>query len=188
MIYYRPSIDHDNLLMGWYTRMILDGDLDKTFMPQAHCLSKWLGIMQAPNELVFEVDEHGIWWAAWFAPSAGCAYTGLWIRKDRRQSGKQMVQLTLDVLDTALTTWPVILTLTKQFALLEPQFRLGYTYVGVVPELWAGQSVWLCSMTRSSFTKGPHHGWWRRQRQIESGDRPTALDGSGVEQGSFPAS
>lgn len=180
MIYYRPGLDHDNLLCGWYTRMVLDGDLANTFLPSSHCVSKWLGVMQAPNELVFEADNHGIWWAAWFAPSAGSVYTGLWIRRDRRQSGKQMVRLTLDALDTALRGWPVVLTITKQIALLEPQRRLGYTFVGKVPQVWAGEPVWLSALTRESFEKGSHYGWWRRQRQNKSGDRQSAVNGAGA--------
>lgn len=129
MFLYRPCFEHDIVLEAWYHRLRETGDLQRTFLPDAHCLSGFLGCFRPPVAMFLDIDDqHALIFAMWFQPIMGGAMAGLWIAKEKRGS-KRTYANTLKALDLALEQYHVVFGITKQADLLEPHRQIGRAHV-----------------------------------------------------------
>lgn len=155
MIAYDQSFGHDMLLLGWWSRMFHNADLDRTFTQDLHAPGAFMACWRAGNRaLVFDHDDEGIWIAIWFQPVMSGAYMGIWVRPDQRLTKRRTVEAVKTTLVTALGHWEPILSLTKQEKLLRPLRGLGYDVVGRVPGLWDGEAVWVAALTHEGLKRG----------------------------------
>ena len=125
----------DLLMAQWWLRMRTDGDLDKTFLASAHCLSGFMEIWRN-TELMLEVDDEGIVVAGWVQPFMGSGMFGLWVRSDKRHNlatVRKVLTMYRHIFDAGIGS---IVGITKQEALLPEHEKLGYKVLGKVPKLW----------------------------------------------------
>jgi len=149
---YAPTVENDAILASWWLALRASGDLDRAWLPQAHTLSGFLGMMQPPNVLLADVDARGIVFAAWFEPTMDGVAMGAWLRPEVRPTRRGLAYF-LEAWDWALARWPVVLGFTKQESLIAEHQRLGYAVCGCVPALWGGANVWVLALTREAFAR-----------------------------------
>lgn len=136
---YTPGPDADIQIAQWWLRMRDDGDLDKTFLASAHCLSGFMDIWKN-TDLMVEIDDSGIYVAMWCQRFMGAGMLGLWVRTDKRHSVgavRSVLRMYRAVFDSGTGS---IVGITKQPQLLEEHERLGYRVLGEVPGLWDAQN------------------------------------------------
>lgn len=146
------------LLAQWWAEITVDGSRDLLFMPP-NALGSTMAYFESPDvTLIYEVDERGLWFAMWFAPIFTGLSASMWCRRDRRGRREHLAAAEWGY-DTALTVVPTLVGVTTQQRLLKAHERLGYTVVGVIPNLVNGQDAWIVALTRE--------GWQaRKARQV----------------------
>lgn len=151
MTVYEPGIHSDLLLLDWYQTMAQasDGfttDLERAFSVTMAPLAAFLTELRRCF-LVYEADDSGIWFAAWFDPAMTGAYHHAWIRADRRAS-KGALAAMIESLYLGLQKWPVLISVTKQPSVVSAIRGLGFTTLGDIPWLFDGETAtisWLDS-------------------------------------------
>jgi len=136
-------------MFQWFGALATHGDFDKLFMPQYGTISRFFEHV-AKLRIVFKVDDKGVWFWASYAPMLSGAQFDMWARPDKRCT-KAGVEAMGEALERGFDVWPVLIGLTRQENLLDGHRRMGYTIVGKVPALWAGEDVWVMHITRESF-------------------------------------
>ena len=162
MITYDRSAPHDVALAAWWARLQATGDLDRTFLPTMRPLGAFLAYWRGNVVLFFDIDDAGLTAAAWLEPVMSGAFYSLWLRPDRRKS-KASLAFVRATLERGLATWPVLLGLTRQPALLAGHRKLGYRVCADIPHLWDGDTVHLVALTPASYTEAQHGRLQARQ-------------------------
>jgi hypothetical protein len=116
--------------------------------------------------LIYTVDGEGVSVAAWFEPVISGTLMGIWVEPKYRRS-REVAQLVGKIYDAALSTYRVILGITKQERLLREHVKVGYEIVGGVPYLYDGETAWMVCLTREGFEKG----WWGKRAGCEAEQR-----------------
>ena len=175
ILYSQGDQTADDLLAQWWMRMRDEGELETTLLPSAHALGGFYKIFQAGADLVFEVDDHGIWIAAWAERFMAGAMFGLWIRKDKRGKPSTLKKL-LEIYDLTFQQGVcAIMGVTRQPTLLPAHRKLGYNIGGKIPGLWDGHDAWFVVLTREDF-----YGRWqwkgrRESEQKSGGEQPRVV-------------
>lgn len=150
---YVASRDTDLLIAHWWAKMERDGDLPDLFLPASQSLSGLYAVLTGPRKSVlYGVDISGIWAAFWFEPVMSGVFMGAWVAWERRHT-RRALDAFLQAWELALTHYTVVLGITKQREILSEHERLGYTVLGLLPEMWAGQDAWAIALTRPAFAK-----------------------------------
>lgn len=147
---YTPSVANDLLLLRWWGKMRVDGDLDTTFHPNQHPLSAFYAELTKCSLGALIDDTEGIYAAIWTGTFMDGQTLGAWIAKERR--GDLTVLAELRAVVRKLLSEGVaetLLALTCQGELLALHQKLGYHVVGQVEGLWAGRSVWILAMNKA---------------------------------------
>lgn len=149
LIKYVPCQVHDVLLFQWFSTLCSSGEIEKLFLSNYWTLSKFFEHV-ASLDMVFRVDDKGIWFWASYAPMLAGAQFDMWIRPDHRQS-KASAEAMAEALEAGFERWPVLIGMTTQENLLDAHRRMGYTVVGKVPGLWQGKDLWIMHITKEAF-------------------------------------
>ena len=169
---YQQDTDHDAYLAYWWGLLKQSGDLDKLFTAGEQPLSSFMYGMRKPTELVFELVDNHIARAAYFSPMPVGCMAGMWIESSHRadRASWEFVKL---VLKQALATWPFLVGITRQPALLDAHRRLGYTISNEIPHAWGEHSIWLVTLTPAAFEEALTHGTQSRQERSGGQTGPT---------------
>jgi len=147
MTTYTPSIASDVLLLNWYYDMATCDDFESVFSAELAPCSAFMASMRGCN-LIYESDEKGIWFAAWFGRMMCAGIYGVWIRADKRNQpgGGAALAAGLESLAFGLETFPVLLFVTKQPEVLQLSKRFGFVSLGEMPWVFDGDpasAAWL---------------------------------------------
>jgi hypothetical protein len=148
MIRYDPA-HHVWFVVQWYQRLLASTDLQTVFHRQAHELTNFLSFFKFTATLMFEVDDDGVWFAAWASPFGDIVEFGSWIRPDRRGSKKALVAID-QAHDLVLAEKPILMGLTTRKDLHRLHLKLGYVYTGHLPNFANGATLYLYAMTPES--------------------------------------
>jgi len=150
---YTGRADEDVLIARWWGRMAVDGDLDQLFTADSRTLRCLFGIVGPPHAFVYQADAEGIWFAMWTEQVLTGAFTGMWLRRDRRRTRRGLYAF-LDALSWFLTFHPVLLGVTKQQKIIKEHLALGYTRMGdPLPDFFDGEPGYAVMLTRAAFGK-----------------------------------
>jgi hypothetical protein len=150
VISYNRSDKHDLLIAQWWGALRQVGEFDGVFSEDVQSLGAFMEFWRGSCVLVFDTDEQGMTVAMWFQPAMSGAFSGLWVRPDKRRSPSVFRQIELGY-SSALCHWPVLIGVTKQEQLLKAHRKLGYDVLGRVPHLWNGDPAWIVILTREGF-------------------------------------
>lgn len=159
MYSYVPSYENDLLLLQWLERMRHDNELG-AFASSLHIPSSFLTYFRDRAKLIIEVDDDGIWLAAWFEPVMSGAFVGLWIAPNKRRSPSSLVIIDR-LIEKALTVWPTLMSITSSSALVEQYRAFGWEFGCEIPKLFDGEDITLLYMTKEIFDVN-------RRRKVES--------------------
>ncbi len=151
-LYDSSVIEDGAMLSQWWLQLQMSGDIQKMFPKRAQTLPQLFKMMDAPTQLIYEVNEQGVWFAAWLSPSLDAAFYGIWIAKGMRNT-RECVAATAQSYELAFARFPFIMSVTMQAPLLKQQQALGYTVLAELPESFDGQSAWLTMLKRDDFQR-----------------------------------
>jgi len=141
----------DPLLMAWHGRMLADGDLDHMFLGRHRAPDAFQAFFTTPTtELHTEVDDDGIWLAAWLyrrTPGESKLF-GLWVRNDRRRTLTALKGVRR-MYEFILGREGMVVGLTKQEALIAPHRKFGYDTFG--PFDVEGEPAWFVVLTKDGY-------------------------------------
>jgi hypothetical protein len=151
MTIYAPGDFHrDLLLLDWYITMGRGPDFEQIFFRDAAPIASFMGTMQKCL-LIYETDEQGIWFAAWFDAAMSAGAVGLWCREDKRQS-REMAQALYDTMEIGLARFPVILFVTRNASILRRTAAFGFVVLGEIPGLFDGETASIAWVNKERFT------------------------------------
>lgn len=149
---YDSRDGHMDLLLAQMYQRIVDAGEMGTIYAAPHTLSSFLHSFQAPNSLVFECDDEGIFFAAWFEPTFSGAFFSVWIRPDRRQSREAMMAF-MRAAEAGFQLFSNLLGVTKQADLLPIHRKMGYTLKCKIPGLFGGHDAFVVELDRKKFNR-----------------------------------
>ena len=162
---YAPEKNADLLIAQMYGEMLRAGDLALIFAQPDFTLSTLFEVSKPPeHELIFAVDERGIWLATWFDRFASGAWHTQWIREDRRVS-LAATTVSLRIYRAGLAAYKHLLIITWRPELLDLHKALGYTLIGCVPKLFHGRD---CYFEAASFDSETTRRWRKQQEPAAS--------------------
>ena len=147
---YETGLDDVRVHRMW-EQMMLSGDM-KNFPPCFAGLTIFLNMVQRPTTFLFEEDDLGIWFAMWLEPSTwDFGIISMWIREDKRQSGKLVMPAISLALHHFFTKVSMIVAYTIQPRLIEEYTNFGCELRGVLPRIAFGEDAFMFTMTREQF-------------------------------------
>lgn len=152
MTIYQPGIHEDLLLLNWYMDLGSGPDFERTFSAELASCGAFLDSMRK-TLLVYETDEKGIWFAAWFDRIMSAGTFGLWFRADKRHE-KTTLKTVLEALNFGLERFPVLLFVTRDADVMAQGQKLGFQTMGEVPWLFDGESAVVAWLDRARFDVG----------------------------------
>jgi hypothetical protein len=149
---YNFGTNGDLPLLTWWAELGASGDLEVLMGPSAQSLSGFMHALKPPTVILYEEDAKGWWIVVTITPFMAGALWGLWIREDKRSSGsREGLRFIRDSIDIALESFPVVVNIARSDEVVAKTLKLGYTYVGVVPQLFDGADCHVMHLTRESF-------------------------------------
>lgn len=142
MLMYDGSMQHDILLGQWWVRLYESGDLGKCIAPKHHALGDFL-VMLKNTSLLFELNDSGVSYAAWFEEALWSGFVGVWVTPDLRSHAHA---LHIQAFGWAFQRWAVVTSLTWQPEVAIYMRRLGFHVAGKIPTtpqvivLWAEEA------------------------------------------------
>lgn len=153
---YAPSPSADLLLAQLWARLQADNELADLYSDPEFPLSAIFEASTPPrNELVYRVDDEGIWFAFWVTSVAGGAMVSVYVRPDRRADVQALVSFRR-CLQFALRAYHVLLGITRE-TLLPLHRRLGYSIAGCVPGILGGKDGYLVVRAATEKEKAAWH-------------------------------
>ncbi|MCH7759809.1 hypothetical protein IIA15_00185 [candidate division TA06 bacterium] len=149
---YQGSSNQDLFIAQWWAKIQTNGELKMTFSSNCYALSGFFSLFQKPNVLTFDVDQKGLWFAAWFEPVMSSAFMGLWVDKRKRgtiSSWKNFER----VVSEGLSNFSSIMGVTKQEKLVAQHKKIGYTELGVIPGIFDGEDGFILLLTKEAWER-----------------------------------
>lgn len=130
-ILYRPSVEHDMMMVAAYARMAGGGEL-YSVLPLGSLSSFFISI-HPPTELLFRVNEMGQpWFAIWFEKNMLFGtMMALWIDKSMRHT-KEAVNSVIEGIGFGLDRHEELIAVTAHEEIVDQAKQLGYIDVGSV--------------------------------------------------------
>jgi hypothetical protein len=149
MTVYDGMPESDLLLLDWWTRMAATMELEQAFSVVHASVGSFFHSFRPPAVLVYELDDEGIWFAAWFDPVMSGAFYGLWIAPQMRLTmcALRAVQKSVAF---GLEKFPVLIGATRQTKVARQAARFGARIVGDIPNLFDGEKATICYITRET--------------------------------------
>jgi hypothetical protein len=168
-VVYEPGVHSDLLMLDWWKHLATTGDLEKLFSKEMAECGTFMATMQRLF-VVYEADDKGIWFAAWFIPFMDGANYGGWLRTDCEDTpaGSRAV---VDSIAVGLNRFPVLLSITKY----EPDFvqwlvSLGFEYAGTVPQLCQREDMIVAWLTEENFYRAAAVNFKALYVEVQEGD------------------
>jgi hypothetical protein len=149
MTIYDGSPQADLLLLEWWTRMAATADLERAFSASHASVGTFFGSFRPPSILLYEADDQGIWFAAWFDPVMSGAFYGLWTAPHKR-STKVAFHAVQESIAFGLEKFPVLIGAMREAKVARQAVRFGARIPGVRPLRWATSAAGSCRSSASS--------------------------------------
>lgn len=150
MTIYDPA-KHEMLVLKLYLDLAADPvEFKNLFSEPFRNLTTMLHYIKHEVKMAFEVDQNGIWAAAWMEPSNSGAFFGFWIRKEYRASFKVYAFLSR-AFDYAFQHVPILIGITKQKRLDGFARALGYEYKCEIPYWFDGDTAYLYTLEKEQW-------------------------------------
>ncbi len=149
MTVYDGSPQADLLLLDWWTRMAATTDLEQAFSVVHASAGSFFQSFRPPNILIYEVDDEGIWFAAWFDPVMSGAFYGLWIAPPMRLSMSALRAVQASVA-FGLEKFPVLIGATRHVKVARQAARFGARILGDIPNLFDGETATIGYITNET--------------------------------------
>jgi len=143
---YDGSPEADLLLLEWWTRMAATEDLEKTFSAAHASVGNLFESFRPPSILLYEADDLGIWFAAWFDPVMSGAFYGLWIAPHKRVTRAAM-QAVQESVAFGLEKFPVLIGAMREAKVAKQAERLGARILGELPGVFDGETAIIAYIT-----------------------------------------
>ena len=138
------------LMLYWFLNLRADPiEFENLFCEPLRNLTAILIWAKNAVNVMIDVDADGIRFAAWCAPEMSGAEFGAWARKSVRGTKAHLAFMD-EAYEHALSQYPVLIGRTKQEKLHRLHLRLGYEFIGIVPNLFDGSPVREYYMTRET--------------------------------------
>jgi len=158
MTLYQPGLDADLLLLNWYYTMAACEDFERIFSAELTPCGAFFDSMRKTT-LIYETDEKGIWFAAWFDRVMAAGSYGVWIRADKRDqpNGGEALRAGLESLSFGLARFPVLIFVTKHPEILALSRRFGFVALGEVPWMYDGDVAMIAWIDAARFRQANPH-------------------------------
>ncbi len=160
---YQQDADEDMLIIQWWAKITTNGEMDRIFMTR-HSPGSLLKAMAPPSVMLYELDDQGIWFVAWFEPTFSGAFFSVWVDQRKRKS-VEAYECFLKAADAGFGQFTTLLGVTKQEHLLPIHEKVGYTVLCKVPAIFNGLDAWLVLLdkekVRGRIRRLRKHDRWR---------------------------
>lgn len=138
------------LLVKWWAEIAETPEFAKTVHSSAQSLDAFICYFRHTASLMFEADEHGIWFAASTTPFYDGATFDVWIRpvKRFRPAALRAIEMAYAL---ALERYPNLFGFTAQRELHAVHLKLGYTYGGIFKKNMDGSDQYIYQLTREGW-------------------------------------
>jgi hypothetical protein len=158
---------HEMLALKFYLDISADREeFENLLAKPMRSLTPFLNWVANSVKLAFELDEAGIWAAAWLEPYGDGAFFGAWIRPKMRGTIQAWVFINR-AYRLAFEHFPVIVGLTRRPELDRLHRALGYVRVGVIPKWFDGKDAIIYALSKESY-----YGSRRRKDEHEYDQQP----------------
>jgi hypothetical protein len=130
--------------------MMTDGTFDDVFDERFKSITLFTQLFSPPQQLLFDVDEEGVWFAVWVEPFLGGLWHSYWVRPDKQRSKAALINF-IEVLRTLFEVTNVVVSATKHQHLLDILRKLGYNVGLLVPDLFNKGNGWMIHLHKSQF-------------------------------------
>lgn len=146
---YDPEKD-ELLVLYWFLTLRADPvEFENLFCEPLRGLTQILNWAAHSANIMIDVDDGGIRFAAWVVPYLSIAEFGAWSRKDSRGTKAHLKFMDL-AYEKALEQYPVLIGLTKQPKLHNLHLSLGYEFRTEFPMAFDGKPARVYVLTRES--------------------------------------
>jgi hypothetical protein len=150
MTLYDGSPQADLLLLEWWTRMAATGDLERAFSAAHASVGNFFGSFRPSSILIYEVDDQGIWFAAWFDPVMSGAFYGLWVAPHKR-STKVAFHTVQESIAFGLEKFPILIGAIREDRVAKQAVRFGARILGNLPHVFDGETATIVYLTTETF-------------------------------------
>lgn len=175
-LYRYGQLPHEDVAITmWWGRLEALGERDLTFGAQSASLSRFFALFGRADDptrgLYYRLDESGrIALAFLVVPTmTSCAMATVWLAPAwrRHARGREALAETYAII---LTTFPVLLGVTRQERLVAVHTRWGYRTLGSLPGVFDGHDATLLVLTDDAFRAARAAGFPRRRDAMEDSD------------------
>jgi len=157
---YVYGTDADLPLLRWWAFLGSSGEIAEVMGASARSLGAFLKVLAPPNVIFYMEDAQGWWGVVTVAPFMAGMTWGCWLRADKRQS-REALRFLADTLDFTLAQSPVVVNIARSEAVVAKSVKLGYTYIGAIPDLFDGETCHILYLTRDAFEAKKQKDWSR---------------------------
>lgn len=156
MTVYETNVSTDVLLVRWYEHLAATGDLEDQFSRPTRSLGSFMEYVKA-SVFIYEADDDGIWFAAWFTPALGAVAFHYWMRREVR-GGDAGLRALIEALRFGLRLSPVLLAAIRANPGDVAAFQvLGFvTLGGVIPGIFEDNAMSVSYLDREHFFGDEH--------------------------------
>lgn len=153
---YQPSFESDYLFLHWWLTLNETGDIKRLIIDGSRKLSSFYQVFTPPTITLYTCDKTGaIDYVCWLRPASAApdeqaVFISAWASKKVRGRRKHY-NLTRLIHIITLTIWPTILGTTWQPELLELYKKMGYDVVGLLPNTYGQEHIYLIHLTKEKF-------------------------------------
>ena len=164
--FYSQSQEDDFRITSWYMHLLTTNDIAKIAAPRLKNLSSFLDFVRG-TLFVYHLDRNNqINFAFWaegtddILPSP--AYLGLWV-SDSFKRTKRNFFITHLLYTISLEVFHDLLGTTWQQDLLAEHAKLGYTVVGMLPNLYRKEMTYIVHLNQEKFEASRFHALKQRR-------------------------
>ena len=166
---YQPTFAADYLLLNWWVQLCETGDIKRLLIKGSRKLSSFYSVFSPPTITLYTCGaDDKIDFVSWLKPASTAAdeqtvLASFWadasIRGNRKHS-----HLTYLIYSMIFTLWNNVLGTTWQADLIRVHKKVGYELVGVLPEAYGEQHIYLMHLTQEGFVNSRFHNIYLRRR------------------------
>ena len=156
LLLYTPTFESDYLFLHWWLTLNETGDIKRLIIEDSRKLSAFYQIFTHPTVTLYTCSSQGaIDFVIWLRPASSTpaeqtVFSSMWAGIGVRGRRKHY-DLARLIYTITFSIWTAILGTTWQPELLEVHKKMGYDVVGVLPNIYGQEYVYLVHLTKEKF-------------------------------------